>query len=300
MIFMNNINLNLFKYFYYVAYYHGFTNASKKLNVAQSALSYNIKVLEDLINKKLIIRNSKKFQLTEEGYSLYENLKSVFFLLEGSINNIYDNNSKYLELTIGVRHYLSDFIFKNAIKEFNEQNPNVHLNIVLYSFLDVDKFKNDFDILIDYTEYLNLLDDINRCHLCDLENVIVCGNKTQEIYTDINSIKELTEFKFILPCPNRKNGKIQKMCYENGILFNNLISLNDSCLCKKLVKDDIALSILPKESIKEELDSKILHEIKIAENIFIDTVEIAYKKVGQNKMAERFINTLLKEYNGGK
>ncbi len=39
---MNNFNLNLFKYFYYVVYYNGFTSASKNLNIAQSSLSYNI------------------------------------------------------------------------------------------------------------------------------------------------------------------------------------------------------------------------------------------------------------------
>lgn len=44
---MNNFNLNLFKYFYYVVYYNEFTNASKNLNIAQSSLSYNIKKFED-------------------------------------------------------------------------------------------------------------------------------------------------------------------------------------------------------------------------------------------------------------
>lgn len=52
---MDNINFNLLKYFYYVAYYKGFTNASKQLRIAQSALSYNVKTLENFIQKTLII-----------------------------------------------------------------------------------------------------------------------------------------------------------------------------------------------------------------------------------------------------
>ena len=51
---MNNFNLNLFKYFYYVVYYNGFSNASRNLNIVQSALSYNIKQLEIQLNTKLI------------------------------------------------------------------------------------------------------------------------------------------------------------------------------------------------------------------------------------------------------
>ena len=74
---MNNFNLNLFKYFYYVVYYNGFTNASKNLNIAQSSLSYNIKQLELQLDKVLIIRDNKNFELTEDGHNLYENLKSL-------------------------------------------------------------------------------------------------------------------------------------------------------------------------------------------------------------------------------
>ena len=67
---MNNFNLNLFKYFYYVVYYNGFTNASKNLNIAQSSLSYNIKQLELQLDKTLIIRDNKNFELTEDGVNV--------------------------------------------------------------------------------------------------------------------------------------------------------------------------------------------------------------------------------------
>ena len=110
---MNNFNLNLFKYFYYVVYYNGFTNASKNLNIAQSSLSYNIKQLELQLDKNLIIRDNKKFELTEDGYNLYENLKTVFNVLNQNLEQL--NNQNRQEITIGVRHYLSDFIFKDAI-----------------------------------------------------------------------------------------------------------------------------------------------------------------------------------------
>ena len=49
---MNNFNLNLLKYFYYVVYYNGFKKKKKNLNVVQSALSYNVKQLEIQTNKK--------------------------------------------------------------------------------------------------------------------------------------------------------------------------------------------------------------------------------------------------------
>ena len=132
---MNNFNLNLFKYFYYVVYYNGFTNASKNLNIAQSSLSYNIKQLELQLDKTLIIRGNKNFELTEDGYNLYENLKSAFSILNQNLEQF--DNPNTMELTIGVRHYLSDFIFKDSVVEFINTYSNIHINIKLYSKLDI-------------------------------------------------------------------------------------------------------------------------------------------------------------------
>ena len=49
-------------------------------------------------------------------------------------------NKIYDEITIGIRHELSDYIFKDSIKDFIEKNPKVHLSINLYSKLDIKKY----------------------------------------------------------------------------------------------------------------------------------------------------------------
>ena len=103
---MNNFNLNLLKYFYYVVYYNGFTNAAKNLNVVQSALSYNVKQLEIQTNKKLINRDKKVFELTEDGYNLFENIKPIFELLDHNLDQI--NNNNFDEITIGVKMQLTN------------------------------------------------------------------------------------------------------------------------------------------------------------------------------------------------
>ena len=170
---MNNFNLNLFKYFYYVVYYNGFTNASKNLNIAQSSLSYNIKQLELQLDKVLIIRDNKNFELTEDGYNLYENLKSAFIILNQNLEQF--NNQNTMELTIGIRHYLSDFIFKDSIVEFVNTYPNIHINIKLYSKLEVKKIEDEYDMLIDYEDYTNLINTNNKDFLCTLNNIFVSG-----------------------------------------------------------------------------------------------------------------------------
>ena len=291
---MNNFNLNLFKYFYYVVYYNGFTNASKNLNIAQSSLSYNIKQLELQFDKTLIIRDNKNFELTEDGYNLYENLKAAFSILNQNLEQF--DNQNTVELTIGVRHYLSDFIFKDSIVEFIKTYPNIHINIKLYSKLDVKKFEDEYDILIDYEDYTNLINSNNKDLLIILKNTFVSGKDLSKNYESIQSIKELGNTRLISMCPNKRNGKFQKMCFENGILFENIISVNDSIISKELVKNNLGLCFVNRDFFKEELANGDVKEIKVKEQLFNDNVYIVYKNGKNINNVNKFINTLKKQY----
>lgn len=291
---MNNFNLNLFKYFYYVVYYKGFTNASKNLNIAQSSLSYNIKQLELQLDKTLIIRDNKNFELTEDGYNLYENLKSAFSILNQNLEQF--DNQNTTELTIGVRHYLSDFIFKDSIVEFINIYPNIHINIKLYSKLDVKKFEDEYDMLIDYEDYTGLINTNNKDLLCTLNNVFVSGKELSKNYESIQSIKELGNTKLISMSPNKRNGKFQKMCFENGILFENIISVNDSIISKELVKNNLGLCFVNREFFKEEITNGNVKEIKVKEQLFNDNVYIVYKNGKNINNINKFIKILKKQY----
>ena len=291
---MSNFNLNLFKYFYYVVYYNGFTNAAKNLNVAQSSLSYNIKQLELQLDKILIIRGNKNFELTEDGYNLYENLKSAFSILNQNLKQF--DNQNTMELTIGVRHYLSDFIFKDSIVEFINTYPNIHINIKLYSKLDVKKFEDEYDILIDYEDYTNLINTNNKDLLCTLNNTFVSGKELSKNYELIQSIKELGNTRLISMGPNKKNGKFQKMCFENGILFENIISVNDSMISKELVKNNLGLCFVNKDFFKEEIANGDIKEIKVKEKLFDDNIYIVYKNVKNIDNITKFIKILKKQY----
>ena len=55
-----DINLELYKVFYYVATTLSFSEASRELFISQSAVSQSIKTLEKKLNHTLFIRSTKK------------------------------------------------------------------------------------------------------------------------------------------------------------------------------------------------------------------------------------------------
>ena len=296
---MDNFNFNLFKYFYYVAFYKGFNNASKNLNLAQSSLSYNVKILEDLLGKKLIIRNNKNFALTEDGYNLYETLRFVFGVLENNLKHYSGNNMVYEELTIGIRHYLSNFIFKDTIKTFTRMYPNIHLNIKLYSKLDVNKYNEEYDILIDYADYVDLIDNGDKKLLCKLNNIIVSGSSLYDKYVNVKSLKELDGNKFISLSPNKKNGKFQKLCYDNNLLLNDVISIDDCLLRKKLVIDNLGLAFVNEEYVIDELRQDKIKKIEVNDFIFEDEVIAVCKEKKNKENISKFMKILFDSYSNG-
>lgn len=292
---MDNINFNLLKYFYYVAYYKGFTNAAKQLRIVQSALSYNVKSLENLLGKVLIIRNKKKFELTDDGMELYETLKTVFSILEKTFIPLSQTNF-FHELSIGIRYSLSDLIFKDFFSDFINNNPNIHLNINLYSKLDNRKFEEDYDIVIDYEENTTSMNNPNKKTLCELSNIIVCGKDLFNSYKEVKSIKELDNENFIALCPNKKKGKMNKFCFENDISFKDVVSINDSITCLNLIKENIGLCIINEESVKKELLNGSIKKINITEEIFKDKIVIIYKDNKKSNLINKFIEELFKSY----
>jgi DNA-binding transcriptional LysR family regulator len=81
---MNDINLNLYKIFYVLAYSKSFSQAAEKLYISQPAVSNHIKNLESALGVKLFLRLNRELKITEEGKELLKYVeRSYNFLVAG-------------------------------------------------------------------------------------------------------------------------------------------------------------------------------------------------------------------------
>jgi len=77
---------NGLKVFEVVARLMSFTKAADELNVTQSAVSRQIKQLEDELSASLLVRKHRTIELTSQGIDLYEVLRQNFHNLESLIS----------------------------------------------------------------------------------------------------------------------------------------------------------------------------------------------------------------------
>ena len=76
-----DVNLELYKCFYYVATTLSFSEASRQLFISQSAVSQGIKALEKKLGRELFYRSTKKVSLTPEGEVLFQHVKPALEMI---------------------------------------------------------------------------------------------------------------------------------------------------------------------------------------------------------------------------
>jgi len=127
---IERLSLNSLKFFYYVATEESVTNAAERLYVTQSAVSRQIKNLEELLNITLFKRVSKTLILTDEGKILLDCCQNIFNQLDQCILSInqqqYRNNNLVLscEPTISMKWLIP------RMMKFNDLNLGFEITLL--------------------------------------------------------------------------------------------------------------------------------------------------------------------------
>lgn len=126
---MNDIPLDLYRVFYYVAQEGGFSRAAQRLHISQSAVSQSVKKLEQQLGHRLLTRNSRRIGLTAEGQRLLPRIREAILALEG-IGRQYENTEHTGTIRLGAgdtvfRYYLSDIL-----RQFHASYPAIRFQVV--------------------------------------------------------------------------------------------------------------------------------------------------------------------------
>jgi DNA-binding transcriptional LysR family regulator len=78
------VELRYLRYFATVAEQQSFTRAAEKLRVAQSAISQQIKTLEEELEVKLFVRTKRSVKLTAAGHAFLREANDILYRVEKS------------------------------------------------------------------------------------------------------------------------------------------------------------------------------------------------------------------------
>lgn len=131
-----------------------FSKAGEELCITQSAVSRQIKLLEDYFGAALFVRRSRTLQLTEKGSQLSSELENIFNNLSDICQNVAGKSNKEMKLAV-----FSSFAVKWLIprlSEFHQLYPQFKIRLEMitqppnFSLSDADMFITDEHIPVGY------------------------------------------------------------------------------------------------------------------------------------------------------
>ena len=126
---MRNLDMTTLRSFVAVSDHGGVTRAAAALNLTQSAVSMQLKRLEELLGIGLLDRSARRIALTGSGEQLLTYARRMVDMNDEAVGRLTDQVWEG-EITLGVPHDIIYPVIPRVLKQFNAAFPRVkvHLN----------------------------------------------------------------------------------------------------------------------------------------------------------------------------
>ena len=242
-----------------VAEEKNFTKAANKLNLTQPAVSHQIKELEDELQEQLFIRKKGDIIPTPIG-DIVLNYARKFVAMHNKMLDDIKHNHK-INIKLGITHTAESNKITEIIGSYLINNPGLSVTII------TDTTNNLYKMVENYELDLAIVDNKKNAKLNYLPldtDYLVCvvNNNSPLAKKKIVTLKELKKENLILRLDSSYTRKLFESTLEsiNESInsFKIILELDNIETIKDLVRKDMGVSILAKNTCIDEVNRKKL------------------------------------------
>ena len=228
-----SLDYRYLKAFMVTSRYLNFSKAAQELGIAQSAVSRQIKLLEESVGQQLIIRSSKKVLLTEKGEALLVSLKNFE---EGLQDIFFGHLNKTIK--IGILHGLLETWFNDVIVEFNKSSSH-QLQVEVNSLENLKErlHSGKYDIIFTTENIQSEL--VSSLKLFDEKMVLISKKEIDP--------KDASDSTWIVYSEHDHLFQLFKKRAEKTIVVNSITTI------LKLVRKGVGIAIVPDHTIDADM-----------------------------------------------
>lgn len=264
------MDIELYKTFYFVAKYKSITKAAEMLYISQPAVTMSIKKLEEQLEMTLFTRTKRGVILTNEGKVLYEYVKQAMESLKIGENRI--NNLKKLDtgnIRIGIGTTLTKYFLMKYLDKFHKLYPKININIDTSMTVDIlKKLENGLvDIAIITTDKLDYK-DFSIAYSRNIQDIFVASKEYYDVIGKKTSLDNLNNYPLLLQSPNTSTRNfLDNFSLKHGIRLNSSMELASFSLVLEFSKIGMGIGFISKDFVENEINKKELFEIKTVPEI---------------------------------
>ncbi len=269
-----DIKLDQYKAFSAVAKYSSFSLAAAELYMTQSAISQQIKALEEALGVTLFIRGRNGTTLTPQGKLLLEYVEKALDLFMSAENKL----AKLSQLESGtLRIAAGDTISKHfllpALEKYNTAYPKIKLQIinrVTSEAIELLKMgKADIAVInLPFEDDTSKHGKLNIKKVFTLHDVFVAGNKFLEYKEKLLDEEQISKLPLVM-LEEKSNSRLYVDAFfaSKGIKLQPEIELGSHDLLLEFASSNLGVSCVIKEFADEFFKSAKIFEIKTESQI---------------------------------
>lgn len=241
---LRNLDLDLLRSFVTIAEIGSFTGAGERLGRTQSAVSLQIKRLEDVLGRKVFDRTPRSLELTEDGKQLLGPARQLLRLNDATIARILEPEITG-RVRLGVPEDFATAHLPAVLSAFTAAHPLVELEVTCDLTLNLlDKFHDGaFDFVL-----------VKREPAAPLEGMRVWREPLVWVARDEQAVPDAGSVPLVVspdPCVYRKRaidaleamGRPWRVAYTSTSLAGSLLA----------VTEGLGIAVLPREMVPAHL-----------------------------------------------
>jgi LysR family transcriptional activator of nhaA len=252
------LNYHHLRYFWAVAHDGNLSRTARRLRVAQSALSAQVRELEDQLGQPLFLRSGRRLELTEAGKLVLAMADPIFEAGEELWAVMRNGRGEQHELRVGAQGTLS----RNFQRSFPSpllDRPGTKLWLEsgslpqLLSALE----RHELDVVLS-NQPAPAGGALQSRRLARQPVSVVASNPLPAFQFPV----DLAHHPIILPGPgNELRVEFDALCARAGVVPNVVAEVDDMAMIRLLVRDSHALGLVPSVVVRDELRDGRVHEL---------------------------------------
>jgi DNA-binding transcriptional LysR family regulator len=290
------MNITQLKLFRDIARELSFVKVAQQNHITQPAVSVHIKKLEEDLGKKLLSRTPHRTQLTAEGEVILDDVKEILRLCEGlKIRSSYSQGVLEGNIRIAAIHSVGMYEIGDFLSSFMQSFPRVHIHLQYRRADEIYRLLGKEVIDIGVVAYPEKRTNINVTS-CGEDDLILITHPSHKLASRksvlLKNIDNQAFIAFESGIPTRE--AIDSVLHKNNITVDTRMTNDNIFTLKKAVEAGIGISIVPSNSVNEEVQKGSLVRLPIRDIKITRPIALLQRKKHQpNKPLEIFIQRLL-------
>ncbi|WP_158964031.1 LysR family transcriptional regulator [Chachezhania sediminis] len=237
--------------FHAVADAGSLTHAGERLNLSQSAVSRQIRALEENLNATLFHRHARGLILTEQGELLFDATKSMSRRLDTAWARIRDSADEVFgELRVTTTTGFGTLWLAPRLGKFYEMYPDMKVDLMLEERV-MDLPMREADVAIRMKEPSQA--DLVRKRLMGVQMRIYASRKYLEQNGVPQTLEDVTRHRLICQNPSTPQVSAGAVMIQHLLAYNphSLLTVNNYFGVLQAVLSDLGLGILPDYLIED-------------------------------------------------